>query len=143
MARPRASTAVVYWSYPEAVPTVGPPLLLRQPLAAAYLVRERRQFGVAESRLINSRAVAGTRRRAQALSARPDFEAHDWSRRTVQFNEPTWFGLPGDPARQRVIALGADVMVSTDVETIVINGSDLAVLIVKDALSDRAVWYRR
>ena len=72
----------------------------------------------------------------------PDFEAHDWAKRTLEFTEPTWIGLPGG-ARQRVLALAADVMVSTHVETIVINGSDLAVLIVKDALTDRSVWYRR
>ncbi len=73
----------------------------------------------------------------------PDLEAHAWTERSVQFSVPTWFGLPGDGARQRVLALGADVMVSTHVETIAINGTDLAALIVKDALSDRAVWYQR
>jgi hypothetical protein len=73
----------------------------------------------------------------------PDFEAHAWTKRSVQFSEPTWFGLRGEGPRQRVLALGAEVMVSTHVETIGINGTDLAVLIVKDALTNRAVWYRR
>lgn len=72
----------------------------------------------------------------------PDFEAHDWTNRSVQFSQPTWFALPGGGGRQRVVALSAEVKVSTHVETIAINGTDLAVLIVKDALSDRAVWYR-
>ena len=87
--------------------------------------------------------AVGTMQDIQGRLLWPDFEAHGWTERSVQFSEPTWFGLPGDAARQRVLALGADVMVSTHVETIAINGTELAVLIVKDALGDRAVWYRR